>query len=128
MCGWQPPVRSAHLLAVANWLVPPYRRSLSSAALLIAVVATVVSASQPWKEDAARWNSQDSERILNDSPWAQTAPAIFALAAEDAPPPPPIDIPQGTLPNPHNGATDGRWDGGVSRVKKNGPPTLNVIV
>jgi hypothetical protein len=97
--------------------------------LLLVVATLAVLGSQPWKEDPSRWNSQDSERILTDSPWAQEVPAIFALAADNAAPPPPtIDVPQGGMPNPHNGATDGRWDGGVSRVKRNGPPTLNVIV
>ncbi len=69
------------------------------------------------------------ERVLTDSPWAQSVPASFALAEDNTPPPPPaIDTPQAGMPSPHNGATDGRWDGGVSRVNRNGPPTLDVTV
>ena len=32
------------------------------------------------------------------------------------------------MQNPRNAATDGRWDGGVGRVQRNGPPTLIVTV
>lgn len=32
------------------------------------------------------------------------------------------------MPNPHNAATDGHWDGGVARATRSGPPTLNVTV
>ncbi len=96
---------------------------------VLALCALGLYATQPWKEDARRWSEQDVERILNDSPWAQAAPATFALADEGPPPPVPIDsIPQGGMPNPHTAASDGRWDGGVGRARHDEPPVLNVIV
>jgi hypothetical protein len=86
-------------------------------------------ASEPWKQDASRWNGRDTARILNDSPWSQPTPATFALAEQGPPPPVPIEsIPQGAMPNPHTAATDGRWDGGVGRMRNNGPPSLTVLV
>jgi hypothetical protein len=104
---------------------------MTRTAVLVAVSAICAcAASLPWKgADPAHWTKQDLERVLNDSPWAQSAGASFALAEDNTPPPPPaIDVPQAGMPSPHNGATDGKWDGGVSRVNRNGPPTLDVTV
>ena len=99
--------------------------------LVLAVGALAFAASQqPWKSaEPAQWTSHDIDRVLNDSPWAQSTGATFALAQDNTPPPSPdIDKPQAGMPSPRNAATDGRWDGGVGRVNRNGPPTLNVTV
>ncbi len=100
------------------------------ATVFILSVAWLWASTQPWKTgDAKDWTSRDVERVLADSPWAQSAGASFALAEDNTPPPPPaIDTPQAGMQSPHNGSTDGRWDGGVSRVNRNGPPTLDVTV
>ncbi len=84
---------------------------------------------QPWKAgDPQQWTAQDAERVLTQSPWAQSAGASFALAGDSDPPPgPSIGAPQAGMASPH-GATDGRWDGGVGRADRNGPPTLYVTV
>jgi hypothetical protein len=96
---------------------------------LLALPLLAWAASQPWKGTAPQnWTARDIEQLLNDSPWSQSVGAIFALAGDDAPPPPELEIPQAGMPSPHNGSTDGHWDGGVSRVNRNGPPTLNVTV
>ncbi len=101
-----------------------------SCLLLSAAVLALAAAQQPWKStDAAQWTSRDVSRILNDSPWAQSTGATFALAQDNTPPPSPtIESPQAGMPSPHNASTDGRWDGGVGRVNRNGPPSLNVTV
>lgn len=100
------------------------------AGLLPVCVILLWATSQPWKTgDFTQWTPTDVERVLTSSPWAQSAPASFALAEDNTPPPPPaIDVPQAGMPSPHNGATDGRWDGGVSRVNRNSLPTLDVTV
>jgi hypothetical protein len=100
------------------------------AGLLPVFAVLLWAASQPWKtSDPKEWTSRDVDRLLTNSPWAQSASASFALAEDNTPPPPPtIDVPQAGMPSPHNGATDGRWDGGVSRVNRNGSPTLDVTV
>ncbi len=109
--------KSLHMIRVAG-LLP------------ICTILLCAAASQPWKtSDPKDWTSQDVDRVLTNSPWAQSAAALFALAEDNTPPPPPaIDAPQAGMSNPRNGATDGRWDGGVSRVNRNGPPTLDVTV
>ena len=98
---------------------------------LVFGAAILLWGSQPWKnEDPARWSPQDVERITTDSPWAQAAGASFALAAELEPPPPPPPTPGAEaagMAGPR-GVTDGRWDGGVGRADRNGPPALNVTV
>jgi hypothetical protein len=99
------------------------------AGLLPVCAVLLWAASQPWKSsDPKDWTSQDADRVLTNSPWAQSVSASFALAEDDPPPPPAIDVPQAGMPSPRNGATDGRWDGGVSRVNRNGTPTLEVTV
>jgi hypothetical protein len=97
--------------------------------LTISFALKLVAADQPWKHgDASKWTAQEVERILMDSPWAEMSPVTFGLADEGPPPPPTLEVPQAGMPSPKNAATDGRWDGGVGRVKHNGPPTLNVDV
>ena len=68
---------------------------------------------------------------MNQSPWAQPAAATFP-DNRDAPPPSVYDLPgagQAGLPAPKNAATDGKWDGGVSRNTGVGMlPTLSVLV
>ncbi len=98
--------------------------------LLFASLALAVWASQPWKAGTpATWTAGDAQRVLNDSPWAQSAAADFGSAGEeDQPPPgPSIDVPQAGMAGPH-GASDGRWDGGVGKRPRGGPPVLNVLV
>lgn len=91
--------------------------------------ALLWGSSQPWKtSEPDRWTARDVDQLLADSPWAQPAGASFSLAEEDGPAPPAIDVPQAGMPSPRNSATDGRWDGGVGRVNRNGPPTLTVTV
>jgi hypothetical protein len=104
---------------------------MTKAAGLLPICAVLLwAASQPWKTgDPKEWTSQDVDHVLTNSPWAQSASASFALAEDNtAPLPPAIDVPQAGMPSPRNAATDGRWDGGVSRVNRNGPPTLDVTV
>jgi hypothetical protein len=98
--------------------------------LVLVAAAMLCAASLPWKNtDPQKWSSRDVNQILNNSPWSQPVAAAFALAEDNTPPPPPaIDAPQAGMPSPHNGSTDGRWDGGVSRVNRNGPPSLEVTV
>ncbi len=98
-------------------------------AALLLLTSIAVFGSQPWKSDPTGWSEQDVQRVLQDSPWAQSAGASFSLA-EDNPTPA-----RGPLPGPAEagmagprGATDGRWDGGVGRPDRNGPPTLNVTI
>lgn len=92
------------------------------------------AAKPPWerkKEAPQSWTATDAEQILNDSPWAQPAEATLPDTREERPVPVQA-LPgpaQAGLPNPKAGATDGRWDGGVSANKTGGPlPTLTVLV
>lgn len=95
----------------------------------LAIAAVSIYAADAWKsKDIAKWTTKDIERVLNDSPWAQQAPAGFSLAADDEPPPPPPP------PGPAQAGLGGpvnppgvHWDGGVGRPR--GPdPTLNVLI
>ncbi len=97
-------------------------------AIPLLVCATLAWAAQPWKVgDPNQWSKADAERVLADSPWAQSSSATFALAEEyNRPPGPAIDIPEGGMAG-SRGATDGKWDGGVGRAP-GGPPVLNVTV
>jgi hypothetical protein len=69
-----------------------------------------------------------ADKLLTVSPWAQQAPARFALAAEQ--PLDPRSLPgaaQAGLPG--NGAQGGvRWDGGVGRNDGFKTPNLNVLI
>jgi hypothetical protein len=92
-------------------------------------------AGPPWKgknPDPAKWTSGDLELVLSNSPWSQTANAEFPDTRDNEP----VNVyalpgaQQAGLPgNPRNGATDGRWDGGVGRNTGRGQlPTLPVLV
>lgn len=73
-------------------------------------------------------SSRDADRILNKSPWAQSASAQFDLAADDEvpPPPPPAAAAAGLAGSGVQGAP--RWDGEPGRVDRSGTPILNVLV
>ncbi len=68
------------------------------------------------------------DKLLTASPWAQQAPAKFALAKEEPPDfgPPPGPKEAGLPGNGPQG--DIHWDGGVTRNNRFGTPTLNVLV
>ncbi len=69
-----------------------------------------------------------ADKLLTQSPWAQQAPAIFALAKEEPPDPGPLPgAAQAGLPG--NGAPGAiRWDGGVGRNDRFKTPSLNVLI
>jgi hypothetical protein len=96
---------------------------------VMAGTAAVLCASEPWKKDSGQWTSDDAQRILTASPWAQAAVAAFANN-EEREPPPPGPLPgaaQAGMAGPR-AATDGRWDGGVGRMQGGGVPTLPLTV
>ena len=104
------------------------RRSLYAISL---VVWVAVAASQPWRgKDPKQWSQQDAQAVLTASPWAQGAAATFPDPRE-APPASVYSLPgpaQAGMASPA-GATDGRWDGGVSRNTGAGLlPSLSVLV
>lgn len=93
------------------------------------IAAALLYAADPWTKDPQKWTTDDAQRILNASPWAQQARATFAAADDNEPPPP------GPLPGAaqagmagQRGATDGNWDGGVGRRSMGVIPTLQVLV
>ena len=102
---------------------------LKGTALVATSAISLLAAQQPWKTSSPQqWTAQDVERVMTDSPWAQLAGASFALSEENDPPPgPSAESPQSGMAN-SNGTADGRWDGGVGRLDRTGPPTLNVTV
>lgn len=99
------------------------------APILLISFALGLYAAQPWSKDASQWTPADAQRILNDSPWAQSAAASFAPVDADQPPPPgPLPgAAQAGMAGPH-GATDGRWDGGVGKLPSGTMPTLPVAI
>lgn len=109
-------------------LVTMPQSSAINRSILLGMAIAVVSmvAAEPWShKDPAKWTPKDVQRVLSDSPWAQSTGAVFSLAAEDpasAPvTPPPLPGPGGA---PNTGV---RWDGGVGR-SRGADPTLNVLV
>lgn len=107
-------------------------KSRRLAIALAAFALTAFASSAPWTKDPAQWTPDDAARILGDSPWAQLASVKFddpseeemelANAERAANTPPPANM------NGPNGATDGKWDGGVGRMPRGGKPTLNVTL
>src|ERR1700740_560280 len=93
------------------------------------VVAIVLAASEPWSKDPQNWTSDDAERILTSSPWAQHARA--SLAQEECrETPSPGALPgaaQAGMAGPH-GASGGVWDGGVGRIPRGSVPTVPVLI
>jgi len=102
------------------------------AAVFAACVLVASGSSGPWTKDPAQWTPNEAARILTDSPWAQLAAVKFddpsqeemelANAERAATTPPPANM------GGPNGATDGKWDGGVGRMPRGGKPTLNVTL
>ena len=91
-----------------------------------------LAASAPWqKKSPEQWTNEDIQRILSNSPWAQSASATFPDLRKDETPESVYSMPgpaQAGMAGPR-GATDGRWDGGVGRNTGIGlMPTLPVIV
>ncbi len=102
-----------------------------SACAVVLAACIALAASQPWKgKDPKQWTRQEAETILTASPWAQGAEATFPDPRE-APPTSVYSLPgpaQAGMASPA-GATDGKWDGGVSRNNGAGLlPTLSVLV
>jgi hypothetical protein len=91
-------------------------------------------AGPPWKgknPDPTKWTAADLEQILSNSPWSQTANAVFPDTRDDEP----VSVyalpgaAQAGMPGPKAAATDGRWDGGVGKNTGRGQvPTLPVLV
>ena len=103
------------------------RRTLIGIPLALCIA---FAAQQPWSKDPSQWSKADVDRILNSSPWAQSAEARFSVTGEDE------QDPRAALPPPaatttmagRQGVTDGAWDGGVGRMPRGGTPTLPVAV
>jgi hypothetical protein len=95
----------------------------------LAVPIAALCASAPWAKDPAQWTREDVQRVLGESPWAQTASAVFDN--NDAPEPvPAAQLPgaaQAGMAGP-KGVPDGRWDGGIGRNQRGSVPTLPVTV
>jgi hypothetical protein len=114
--------KAVHLL-----LVTPLARFAALACLASSVI---LLASQPWTgKDYMHWTTEDVQRILTASPWAQAASASFDTQAT------PDETPVAPVPGAaqagmagRNGASDGHWDGGVGRMPRGGVPSLQVIV
>ena len=106
-----------------------YKYLIRALFVALACVLTLL-AGQAWtKKNPQQWSSDDINRLLNDSPWAQQANAEFSKdLQDDATAPVPVPTPaQAGMPGP-NGVSDGRWDGGVGRNKRGALPTLPVLV
>jgi hypothetical protein len=97
--------------------------------VLLISFAAAIHAAQPWSKDSSQWTTQDAQRILDASPWAQSASALFPDAdpREQAPVGPLPGAAQAGMAGPH-GVNDGVWDGGVGRVPRGGVPALSVTI
>ncbi len=94
--------------------------------------ALCFAAAVPWgKKNPEQWTAEDAQRVLSNSPWAQTASATFPDPRKNEVPESVYNLPgapEAGLASP-KGATDGRWDGGVGRNTGGGLlPTLPVVV
>ena len=97
----------------------------------LVAMALTVAAAQPWRnKDPKQWSKEEAAAVLTASPWAQSAPVTFPDTRE-APPSSVYSLPgpaQAGMAGPQ-GATDGKWDGGVSRNVGGGlVPSLAVLV
>jgi hypothetical protein len=93
-------------------------------------------AGPPWKgknPDSSKWTPAEVELVLSNSPWSQTANAVFPESSDDEP----VSVyalpgaQQAGMPGAAapKGATDGRWDGGIGKNTGRGQlPTLPVLV
>lgn len=94
--------------------------------------ALCLAASVPWgKKSPEQWTKEDVQRILSNSPWAQSANATFPDPRKDETPESVYSMPGAAQAGMagSRGATDGRWDGGVGRNTGIGlMPTLPVVV
>lgn len=97
---------------------------------IVFLVVTSALARPPWEaKDPSSWTAEEAGQILNGSPWAQPAEAVFPDPRERDP------IPPGALPGAaqagmanSRGVSDGRWDGGVGYNRGSGLPTIQVLV
>lgn len=109
-------------------LVTVPQSSVINRLILLGTAIAVVSmvAAEPWsRKDPAKWTPKDVQRVLSDSPWAQSTGAVFSLAAED---PASVPVTPPPLPGPGGAPNPGvRWDGAVGR-SRGADPTLNVLV
>ena len=102
--------------------------------LIVGLITGVLclAASVPWgKKRPEQWTNEDVQRILSNSPWAQSANATFPDPRKDERPESVYSMPGAAQAGMagSRGATDGRWDGGVGRNTGIGlMPTLPVIV
>jgi hypothetical protein len=93
---------------------------------LLAASTVLLYASYPWSRESSKWSPEDAERILTSSPWARVAGATFDTPADDEEQG--VELPPGNQAGDSRGATDGKWDGGVSKNNTGTVPTLPVIV
>jgi hypothetical protein len=94
--------------------------------ILLAASAAILNASNPWSKDSSQWSADDVERILTSSPWGRVAGATFDTPADDEEQG--VELPPGNQAGDSRGATDGKWDGGVSKNSTGSVPTLPVTV
>jgi hypothetical protein len=94
--------------------------------ILLAASAAILTAGNPWSKDSSQWSAEDVQRILTDSPWSKIAGATLDNPPDDSEKG--VELPPGNQSGDRNGATDGRWDGGVSRNTGGTLPTLPVRV
>jgi hypothetical protein len=94
--------------------------------ILMAASAAILYASNPWSKDSSQWSADDVERILTSSPWGRVAGATFDTPADDEEQG--VPLPPGNQAGDSRGATDGKWDGGVSKNSTGSVPTLQVTV
>lgn len=94
--------------------------------ILLAASVAILNASNPWSKDSSQWSSDDVERVLANSPWGRVAGATFDTPADDEEQG--HELPPGNQAGDSRGATDGKWDGGVSKNSSGTIPTLPVTV
>lgn len=94
--------------------------------ILLAASAAILNGGNPWSKDSSQWSAGEVERILTNSPWARVAGATFDTPAGDEEKG--FELPPGSQSGDSRGATDGKWDGGVSKNSSGTVPTLPVTV
>jgi len=97
--------------------------------ILVFGCTALAFAAQPWTKDAAQWTAADAQRVLTQSPWAQSANASFRnIEAEEEREQPVGPVPTTPGMSGPNGASDGRWDGGVGKIPYPGTPNLFLTI